>query len=124
MALVAGDYHSGPFSVVLPFGLPGVAAVAWFLWAAIRVLYRNFRYGDPAFKRINGFLFAFFLAKTVYFLILFGSFHSDLVGFVGLVGMSISLNRGVAKPGLVPVPVVKPEPVKSLVPRLASSFRN
>jgi len=124
MALVAGDYHSGPFSVVLPFGLPGVAAFGWFLWAATRVLYRNFRYGDPAFKRINSFLFAFFLAKMLYFLILFGSLHSDFVGFVGLVGMSISLNRGVAKPSRVPVPVVKPEPVKSLVPRLASSFRN
>jgi hypothetical protein len=88
------------------------------------VLYRNFRYGDPAFKRINSFLFSYFLAKMLYFLILFGSLHSDLVAFVGLVGMSISVNRGVAKPSRVPVPEVKPEPVKSLVPRMASSFRN
>jgi len=97
VAMISGDYHSGPLSVIIPFGLPGVLAFIWFLIAAGRALVRNHRYGDPSYRNLNAFLLAYFLARLAFFLFLFGSLHSDLIIFVGLVGVSISVNRGVCK---------------------------
>ena len=31
-AELAGDYHNGPLSVIVPFGIPGVIAFLWFWW--------------------------------------------------------------------------------------------
>jgi hypothetical protein len=97
-AMVTGDYHSGPLSVIIPLGLWGVVAFLWFLGASLHVLYRNYRYGDPYLYRINVLLFAYFIVQTFLFFVVFGSLHSDLLVFAGLVGMSVSLNDGVAKP--------------------------
>jgi len=114
--IVAGDYHNGPLSVLIPFGLAGALAFTWFLIASIRVLYRNYRYGDPAIKTVNTFLFACFIARIFFYLIVFGGFHSDLVIFIGLIGLSVSLNRGMCKaPARVRQPVaesVKPLPFR------------
>jgi hypothetical protein len=96
-AAFVGNYHSGPLSVVIPFGLYGVAAFAWFLGVAIRVLYRNHRYGDPALRQINACLLAFFVARAIFFVFIFGAFYSDLFYFTGLVGLSVALNRGEAR---------------------------
>src|SRR5882724_11747360 len=60
-AALAGDYHSGPLSVVLTFGIWGAIAFLWFLTAAVRVLYANYRNGDPALRTINTLLLASFL---------------------------------------------------------------
>jgi hypothetical protein len=98
VAIVSGDYHSGPLSVIIPLGLWGVAAFLWFLGASLHTLYRNFRYGDPYLYRINVLLFAYFIVQTFLFFVVFGSLHSDLLVFAGLVGLSVSLNGGVAKP--------------------------
>lgn len=95
---VSGDYHNGPLSLIIQFGIWGVIGFLWFLVAAVRVLWRNFKYGDPDVKRINAFLLAFFLAKTALFFFVFGGFYSDMMTFVGLVGFSISTNGGVAEP--------------------------
>jgi hypothetical protein len=38
-AIVTGDFHNGPLSLVLPFGLSGVIGFIWFLVAGGRVLY-------------------------------------------------------------------------------------
>jgi hypothetical protein len=97
-AALAGDYHSGPLSVIIPFGIWGVMAFLWFLGAGCKVLYRNYRYGDPELARFNTFLFASFLAKIIMFFFIFGAMDSDLHVFVGYLGMSICLNGGVAKP--------------------------
>jgi hypothetical protein len=97
-AMVTGDYHSGPLSVVIPLGLWGVIGFLWFLGASLYVLYCNYRYGDPYLYRINVLLFAYFIVKAFLFFIVFGSLFSDLLIFTGLVGMSVSLNGGVAKP--------------------------
>ncbi len=94
-ALLAGDYHSGPLSVIIPFGIFGAIGFLWFLGAAIRGLYFNYRYGDPSLQRINTFLLAYFVAKTIFFFAIFGAFSSDLFTFVGLIGLSISLNGGI-----------------------------
>jgi len=44
---LSGDYHNGPLSVILPFGIWGVIAFLWFLTAGGWALHRNFRCGDP-----------------------------------------------------------------------------
>jgi len=93
-AAFCGDYHNGPLSVVMPFGIYGVVAFAWFLSAGVRVLYRNHRYGDPELQRINSFLLASFIAHIVFFVCVFGALSSDLYRFTGLLGLSVALNGG------------------------------
>ena len=101
---LVGDYHNGPLSVILTFGIFGSLAFVWLLAAGIRVLYQNYQFGDPAYRHINSFLFAYFIVKVIFFFTVFGGFHSDLPMFLGLLGLSISLNGGVAKPVVVPRP--------------------
>jgi hypothetical protein len=94
---VAGDYHNGPLSVIMPFGIPGVLAFVWVLIAGLKVLRQNLQYGDPAFAQINRLLFSLFAAKIVFFFLIFGGFAIDLAYFVGLVGLSICINQGIAE---------------------------
>jgi hypothetical protein len=115
-SLVAGDYHSGPLTLIIPFGIWGVLAFAWFCVAAIRVLWRNYKYGDPDIQNINTFMLVAFLSQLVYYLFVFGAFYMDLAKFVGIVAMSVCINHGVASrvgaPALVAAkPVtIDPEP--------------
>jgi hypothetical protein len=111
-ALVAGDYHSGPLTLIIPFGIWGVLAFIWFCFSSLRVLWLNFKYGDPEIKNINTFLLVAFWAQLAYYLFVFGAFYMDLAKFVGLVGLSICINHGVASragaPALVPKPSIVP----------------
>jgi len=91
-ALVSGSYHSGPLTLIIPLGIWGFGAFAWFAIASIRYLYRNYRQGDPELQTINTFLFAFFVAHLVYYTFIFGHFFSDFFVFAGIVGLSASLN--------------------------------
>ncbi|MCU0785416.1 MAG: O-antigen ligase family protein [Verrucomicrobia bacterium] len=104
--IIAGDYHNGPLSVLIPLGISGAVGFIWFLIAALRVLHRNFRYGDPALRSANTFLLSYFIAYVIRFFFVFGSFRDDLAFFTGLVGLSISVNGGVCGPA--PVEAVKP----------------
>jgi hypothetical protein len=97
MTILAGDYHNGPLSLLIPFGIWGLLAFLAFVVAALRVLYCNQQYGDPAIRRINIFLLAFFITKLINFLAVFGAIHLDIQAFVGIVGLSVGLNGGVAK---------------------------
>jgi hypothetical protein len=97
VSLVAGDYHSGPLSVMIPFGIFGVLAFLWFLGASLRVLYLNMRYGEERFRTVNTGLFAIFLARTISFLFIFGGIHSDIVVLVGLIAIGVSINGGVRR---------------------------
>lgn len=97
VALLAGDYHSGPLTVIISFGIFGALAFIWFLAASLRVLYRNYRYGEPALRNLNTLLLAYFAARVVFFFFVFGSFHTDLFLFTGIIGLSVSLNGGVAR---------------------------
>jgi hypothetical protein len=97
-AILAGDYHSGPLSLIIPFGIFGVIGFVWFMVAGLHALYCNYRYGDPGLRRINAFLLVYFSTKAIFFFLVYGSLHSDLFAFVGLLGLSISLNGGVKKP--------------------------
>lgn len=98
VAIVAGDYHSGPLSVIIPLGLGGVIAFLWFLGASLQVLYSNYRYGDPELYYLNAFLLAYFIVQTLVFFFIFGSLFGDLVIFTGMVGLSVGLNGGARKP--------------------------
>ena len=93
--LVTGNYHNGLLSLVVPFGLPGAAAFAGFLFAGWRVLRSNYLYGDRDLHNINTFLIAYFAARLIFFVLFYGQFDIDLMVFTGLVGMSISVNGGV-----------------------------
>lgn len=109
VAMMSGDYHNGPLSVIIPFGIWGVIAWLWFLVAALRALYLNHRHSTPGLQTVNTFLLAFFVARIVLFCFVFGGFHGDVALFVGVVGLSISLNGGVKK--VIPSPVTKPKTV-------------
>jgi hypothetical protein len=97
VAKVAGDYHSGPLSVILPLGLWGVIGFLWLLWSGTLALYRNYRHGDPALRSVNTFLLAFFVTRALIFLVVFGGFNAELCVFTGVLGLSVSLNGGIAR---------------------------
>lgn len=106
-AMLAGDYHSGPLSLIIPLGIWGVIGFLWFLGAALRLLLNNYRHSDPELLQVNTFLLSFFIARTIYFFFVFGSFYGELAIFTGLVGLSVSLNGGMRGPATAPVS--KPE---------------
>jgi O-Antigen ligase len=95
---MAGDYHSGPLSIIIPFGLFGVAGFIWFLSASVKVLRENYLFGDPSLSRVNSFLLVLFIARIIFYFLIFGSFFSDLMIFASLVGLSVSINGGVCQP--------------------------
>lgn len=101
---LVGDYHNGPLSIVLPFGIWGVFAFLWLLFAGAKVLYRNYKYGSSEYRVLNTFLFAYYMARGIFFMTVFGSLYSDLALFTGLIGLSVSLNGGVAQPETAPAP--------------------
>lgn len=91
-AAMVGDYHNGPLSVVIPFGIYGAVAFGWLLVAGLCVLARNWRHGDAELRRINCFLLALYCARLLFFLFVYGSLYHDLFQFTGLVGLSVALN--------------------------------
>jgi hypothetical protein len=96
-AIIAGDYHNGPLSVYVPFGMPGVLAFLGVLIAGGRSLWLNYKFGNGSLRTLNRFLLALFIAKTVFFLFAFGSLPTDLMVYAGVIGASVSLNRGVCR---------------------------
>jgi O-antigen ligase len=91
-SILAGNYHNGPLSVIMPFGLYGAVAFVWFLAAGLRVLHRNWKFGTPALRHVNTLLLAGFAAQVVFFFVFFGALESDMAGFVGTLGLSVALN--------------------------------
>lgn len=116
---LSGDYHSGPFSIVLTFGIFGAIAFLWLLWSGARCLYRNLRYGPESLRQINTFLLAYFLAHTVFFFTIFGDIRTDLFIFTGALGFSVTLNGGVARRPIRARSLPAPELVTSTAPATA-----
>lgn len=103
-ATLASDYHNGPLSLLIPLGAFGTLGFLWFLAAGLRVLLHNFRHGNPEHRRINTFLLAYFLTKTVFFFLVYGSFQNELMVFTGLIGLSVTINGGRSQPAKTPAP--------------------
>lgn len=95
---LSSDFHSGPLSVVLSFGIWGVLAWLWYWVAGFWVVWRNYHYGDPAIRHLNLMLYALFLSKVFGFLFIFGGIVEDVASFAGVIGLSIALNHGVMRP--------------------------
>jgi hypothetical protein len=95
MTIAAGDYHSGVLTTIIPLGIFGLIGFLWFAIASIKVLLKNYHFGDPSLLNLNRFLLAFFIARLIYFFVVFGSLYSDLAFFTGIIGLSVSLNHGV-----------------------------
>lgn len=95
---LSSDFHNGPLSIVIPFGIWGVLAWLWFWAAGFRVLWRNYRFGDPALRHINLFLFASFVMKCFGFLFLAGSLVDGAADFGAVFGLSLALNHGISGP--------------------------
>jgi hypothetical protein len=106
-SILAGDYHNGPLSVLMPFGIFGAIAFVWLQVAGIKVLYCNRRYGDPRLKLINDFFLSYFLTQCVFFYSVIGALSTGLPLYLGILGLSVSLNGGVCRKKVlkaVPVP--------------------
>jgi hypothetical protein len=114
-SIIAGNYHSGPLSVIITFGVWGAIGWMWFIVASLRALYLNRLYGDESLRTINNLLFALLVAKTAYFFIVFGDFRTDFSVFLGVIGISLSLNGGIRKPAPV-LRVSKPIVIRSRQP--------
>jgi hypothetical protein len=97
-SLVAGDYHNGPLSVIIPFGLFGLLFFVWFCLAGLRVMQLNYRYGPPAIRRVNTFFYSYYLAKIIFFFGLYGALNNDMISLTALVGLSVACNGGVCRP--------------------------
>jgi len=109
-ALVTSSYHNGPLTLLVPFGIWGVLGFLAFAVASIKYLLHNYRHGDPSLKTANTFLLAYFVAKLIYYLGVFGSFYSDFFVFTGIIGLSISVNGAIPQPGQEPVETPLEEP--------------
>jgi hypothetical protein len=96
-ALYAGDYHNGPLSVLIPFGLFGGLAFLWLLAAGAKVLYSNYRHGDARLRQVNMTLLASYLTQCLFFFVFFGALNSQLMVFLGTLGFSVCLNGGVCR---------------------------
>jgi hypothetical protein len=93
--LVCGSYHQGILTVIIPFGLWGLLLFAWFCYSSLKIMFRHYRQGKESLKLINTFLLATFICRLLFYIFLYGQFELDLSVFVGLIGLSISLNGGV-----------------------------
>ena len=92
---VSMDYHNGPLSTLMPFGVWGLISYVWVALAAIYILYRNYRYGDPEIKTVNAILLIMSLSRFSGYFFLFGSYADDIGELAKLSGFSIALNWGI-----------------------------
>jgi len=97
-AMISGNYHNGPLTLLIPFGLWGALGFLWLSLAGIWVMYRNYRYGDPDLKTINTFFLALLLTRLATFYTFYGDFSTDLMSISSCLGFSVALNGGVSGP--------------------------
>jgi O-Antigen ligase len=100
---LSGDYHNGPLSVIIPFGIWGGIVFLWLTIAGMRVMYCNYRYGDESLRTFNTFFWASYLYFFSRFFFIYGGFNGDMMGFASMIGFSIALNGGVCRPAPRPV---------------------
>jgi len=96
-AVITGDFHNGPLSVILTFGIWGLIAFVWMHLAGLRALIRNYRYGDPELRTVNTCMLTVFFVQMVVFWFIFGAMYSETIIFVSFIGFSVAINGGVAQ---------------------------
>jgi O-antigen ligase len=109
-SLLVGDYHSGPLTVLVPFGIPGALAFVAFIYYSWRQLRAMWLRGNPELRTVNRFLYGYFLTRLAVYIFIYGQFNLDLIVFTGLVGMSVAINRNyvVRMRGQVQLPATEP----------------
>jgi hypothetical protein len=105
---LAGDYHNGPLSVIIPFGIWGAIAFLWLTIAGMQVMYCNYRYGDESLRTFNAYFLVTYLYVFVRFFIVYGSMTDDLMNFASMIGISVALNGGVRRAAPQPVQARQP----------------
>lgn len=113
---VSSDYHSGPLSTLIPFGLWGAISVIWLLAAGLFICYRNFRYSDPELRVVNAFFLASFIWHTVSFFTVFGAYQDEPMSIARVVGFSVALNWGIRKAAPRPVAAAQAPAKRRLLP--------
>jgi hypothetical protein len=115
---ISSDYHSGPLSTLIPFGLWGAISILWLMAVAVFVAYRNYRYGDLELKPFNAFFLANIIWSIVGFFFIFGAYQDSTGGLAKSIGFSLALNWGICRPAPRPVsnPRIKPLPVAAPQP--------
>ncbi len=106
---VSGDYHNGPLSTLIPFGVWGGITFLWFTLAGLRVMYRNLKYGDPQLRIVNTFFMAQYITAYLGFFFIFGSYSDAIFGFSKMIGFSVALNGGVLGPKTQPRSMARPQ---------------
>ena len=94
---ISMDYHNGPLSTLMPFGIWGMISYLWVTLASLFVLYRNFRYGDEEIKPFNAFMLALSLCRFSGYFFVFGAYSNDIGEFAKFAGFSIAMNWGVMR---------------------------
>lgn len=116
---VGGVYHNGQLTVLLTFGLWGCIAMIWFWSASMWVLYRNYRYGDPALRTVNMFLMVIFGLR----IFIFAAIDTDMLYYCGWLGLGVSLNGGVCQPVPQPQATNKFQAFNDIRSHLRPTFR-
>jgi hypothetical protein len=121
---LSGDYHNGPLSVIIPFGIWGVLAFFWLAIAGMRVMYCNYRHGDESLRTVNAYLGVTYLYVFLRFLFVYGMLTDDAMFFASTIGLSVALNGRVCRPAPQPVqaqpPVVR---LARILPRARPAFQ-
>ncbi len=99
---LANDFHNGMLSLIIPFGIWGVLTVLWFLFAGLRIMWRNVKYCRPDLTLPCTFLFVMYFWEMLNFVSCLGGLQiaTELANFCGFLGMSIALNNGVCRPAV------------------------
>jgi hypothetical protein len=113
---LAGDYHSGPLSMLMPFGIWGAISFLWMTWAAWHIAYRNFKYGDLELRVLNIYLLASTVWNIICFLFVFGSFGDNIFYTSCIIGFSVAMNGGVCGPACQPAKAAQAAPLRRLQP--------
>jgi hypothetical protein len=108
---ISNDFHSGPLSTVVCFGIWGCISILAIMFAALYIVYHNYRYGDPLLGAVNTLFLAMVMEHIIHFFFIFGAYDNDVGWFARFAGLSVAFNWGVcqAKAKTAPAPVANPK---------------
>ncbi len=120
---VSGDYHNGPLSTLIPFGIWGAISILWLLAAGLFVTYRNFKYSDPELQTVNTYFLVMSIWHIFCFFFIFGAYSDDIFFIGRTIGFSVALNWGVrvVKPKVAAARQVFARPKRIMPPRPLSA---